>query len=68
MGCLARFVLLCILCVSAVALSESQRSPSQIDREHTEWITGVLNATQTVAESFQQMKLVKFRALTSLGR
>jgi hypothetical protein len=54
-----RLALLCILCVSAVALSESQQNPAQIERERTEWITGVLEAIQTIKVGMTRAELMK---------
>jgi hypothetical protein len=59
MGRLARFVFLCILCVSAVAQSESQPSPSQLDRERTGWLAGALNAMQTIKVGMTRSDLMK---------
>lgn len=48
MGWLARFVFLTILCVSAIAQTESRQPASQTDRERTAWIADVMNAMQTI--------------------
>jgi len=59
MDWLARFMFLCILSVSAVAQSESQQSPSQIEQEHTAWIAGALNAMQTIKVGMTRSDLMK---------
>lgn len=50
---------LSILSVSAVAQSESPQSPSQIDREHTAWIAGALNAMQTIKVGMTHSDVMK---------
>ena len=59
MGCLARLLFLCILVVSAVAQSESNQSPSQIDAEHTAWLASALNAMQTIKVGMSRSDLMK---------
>jgi len=59
MDWLVRFMFLCILSVSAVAQSESQQSPSQIQREHTAWIAGALNAMQTIKVGMTRSDMMK---------
>ena len=59
MGWLARFVLLTILCVSAVAQLKSRQPASQIDREHTAWLTDVLNAMQSIKVGMTRSDLMK---------
>ena len=56
---LARFVFLCILSVSAIAQSEPPQTPSQIERDHTAWIAGALNAMQTIKVGMTRSDLVK---------
>src|SRR5215469_13059542 len=53
------FVVLCLLGVTAIVRLEAQQAPSQIDREHTVWITGVLNATQTIKVGMTRSDLMK---------
>jgi hypothetical protein len=43
-----RFVLLCLLSVSAVAPSQSQWNPFPSDQEHTDWIAAALSEMQTI--------------------
>jgi hypothetical protein len=59
MGRLAQFVFLCILSVCAVARSESQQKPSQIDREHTAWIASALNAMEAIKVGMTRSDLMK---------
>jgi hypothetical protein len=56
---IARFLFLCILCVSAVAQPESQQNASQIDQERTAWVAGVLNAAQTIKVGMARSDLMK---------
>jgi len=56
---LARFVFLCILSVSAIAQSVPRHIPSQIERDHTEWIAGALNRMQTIKVGMTRSDLVK---------
>jgi hypothetical protein len=59
MGRLARLVFLCTLSATVVAQSQSNHSPSQIDPEHTAWIAGVMNATQTITVGMSRSDLMK---------
>ena len=59
MGRLLRFVFLSILCLAAIGHLCSQQSPSQNGSEHTEWIAGVLNATQTIKVGMTRSDLLK---------
>ena len=59
MGRHTRFVLLCILCLSAIAQLESQQNPSEINSEHTAWIAGVLNSAQTIKVGMTRSDLTK---------
>jgi hypothetical protein len=59
MGRLIRFVFLCILFLCAIAPSESQQSISHIDRDHTAWIAGALNAIQTISVGMTRADLMK---------
>jgi hypothetical protein len=59
MGWLARFVFLTILCVSAVAQSESQQPALQVDRDHTAWLADVLNAMQSIKVGMTRSDLMK---------
>jgi hypothetical protein len=59
MNWIVRFMFLCILSVSAVAQSESQQSPSQVERTHTAWIAGALNAMQTIKAGMTRSDLMK---------
>ncbi|HEY6768348.1 MAG TPA: hypothetical protein VI386_26635 [Candidatus Sulfotelmatobacter sp.] len=52
---LARVLFLCILSVSAIAQSE----PPQIEREHTAWVAGALNAMQTIKVGMTRSDLFK---------
>jgi hypothetical protein len=45
---LARFLLLWILCVCAVAPSQTQWDPFQSDQEHTEWIAAPLSEMRRI--------------------
>ena len=56
---LARFALIGILAIGAVAQSELPPIPSQIDKEHTAWIVDVLNAAQTVKVGMTRADLMK---------
>jgi hypothetical protein len=58
MGRLLRFVFLSILCLAAIGHG-SQQNPSQNGSEHTEWIAGVLNATQTIKVGMTRSDLLK---------
>jgi hypothetical protein len=55
---LTRVVFLCILCVSATARLACQESPTQIDEEHTAWITDVLKAAQTIKVGMTRADLI----------
>src|SRR5271169_2818949 len=55
----ARFVFLCILSISAIAHPEPPQAPSQIEREHTAWIAGALNAMQTIKVGMTRSDLVR---------
>jgi len=59
MGRLPGFVLLLIFCFSTVARLGSQQSLQQTDSDHTEWIAGVLKATQSIKVGMTRSDLVK---------
>jgi hypothetical protein len=59
MGRLPGFVLLLIFCFSAVARLGSQQSLPQTVSAHTEWIAGVLKATQSIKVGMNRSDLLK---------
>lgn len=59
MGRLPRFVLLSIFCLTAIGRLGSQQSLPQIDSDHTEWIAGVLKATQGIKVGMSRSDLLK---------
>jgi hypothetical protein len=59
MGRLARIALVCLVAVIAIAQSEYQQSPSDIDRKHTEWIAVTLRTMQTIKLGMTRSDLMK---------
>jgi hypothetical protein len=59
MGRLGGIALVCIVAVIVIAQSEYQRSPSDIDPEHTEWIAVTLRAMQTIKVGMTRSDLMK---------
>lgn len=59
MGRLARFVFLCVILSLSATAQSSPPIPSQIEREHTTWIEGVLNSMQTIKVGMTRSDLVK---------
>jgi hypothetical protein len=53
-----RFVLVSIFCISAIVRLGSQQSLPQ-DSDHTEWIAGVLKATQSIKVGMTRADLLK---------
>ena len=56
-----RFLLLCIVCIYAVATAESQEATLQFgtSREHTAWVASVLKAAQTIKVGMTRADLTK---------
>jgi hypothetical protein len=65
MGRLPGFVLLLVFCFSTVARLGSQQSLQQTDGDHTEWIAGVLKATQSIKVGMTRSDL--FKVFTTEG-
>jgi hypothetical protein len=65
MGRLPGFVLLLVFCFSTVARLGSQQSLPQTDADHTEWIAGVLKATQSIKVGMTRSDL--FKVFTTEG-
>lgn len=59
MGRLARIALLGVVTLGAVAQSEYDQRPTDIDREHTAWVAGILSATQTIKVGMTRLDLMK---------
>jgi hypothetical protein len=59
MGRLPGFELLLVFCFSTVARLGSQQSLPQADGDHTEWIAGVLKATQSIKVGMTRSDLLK---------
>jgi len=59
MGRLPGFVLLLIFCLSTFARLGSQQSLPQTDSDHTEWVAGVLKATQSIEIGMTRSDLLK---------
>jgi len=59
MGRLAGIALVCVVAVIAIAQSGYQQSPSDIDREHREWIAVTLRAMQTIKVGMTRSDLMK---------
>ena len=56
---LTRMAFLCILCVSATDRPAGEENPTQIDEEHTAWISGVLKEAQTIKAGMTRSDLMK---------
>lgn len=59
MARLARFVFICVICISSVAQNEPQSKPLPIDQEHTQWIVHALQAIQTIEPGMTRSDLTK---------
>ena len=56
---LAKFGFLCLLCISAVAQTESPQNLTQIERQHTAWIADALRTIQTIKVGMTRADLTK---------
>jgi len=56
---LTQVVFLCILCTGATGWLACQENPTQLDEEHTAWITDVLKSAQTIKVGMTRSDLMK---------
>jgi hypothetical protein len=59
MSRLAEVAFLCIAAVNAVAQSEYHQSPSDIDREHTAWVSSAMRAMQKIKVGMTRSDVMK---------